>query len=51
MFSIDDIELEKVVTLKHFVKCFLVEVAAEDGWQSHWTYVQRLIEESFEDVG
>ena len=51
MFSIYDIELDEVVTLEHFVKCFLVEVAAEDGWQSHWTYVQRLIDESLEDVG
>ena len=51
MFSINDIELVKVVTLEHFVKSFLLEVAAEDRWQSEWRYVQRLIDESLEDVG
>ena len=40
MFSVDDIELVKVVALEHFVKSFLLEVAAEDRWQSHWRYVQ-----------
>ena len=51
MFSIDDIELVKVVALEHFVKSFLLEVAVEDGWQSEWRYVQRLIDKSLEDVG
>ena len=51
MFSVDDIELVKVVTLEHFVKSYLLEGAAENGWQSEWRYVQRLIDESLEDVG
>ena len=50
MFSINDIELVEVVALEHFVKSFLLEVAAEDGWQSEWRYIQRLIDESLEDV-
>ena len=51
MFSVNDIELVKVVTLEHFVKSFQLEVAAENGGQSEWRYVQRLIDESLEDVG
>ena len=51
MFSVNDIELVKVVTLEHFVISFLLEVAVENRWQSEWRYVQRLIDKSLEDVG